>query len=57
MKKYTYPRITVIELSSARSFADQFSLVEDEGGEQWGRKKSDEFGNKGVGGKLWEDMK
>lgn len=57
MKKYTYPRITVIELSSARSFADQFSLVDDEGGEQWGRKKSDEFGNKGVGGKLWEDMK
>lgn len=57
MKKYTYPVTAVIEMATNRTFADTWSLSEEEGDDQWSRKKSDEFGKKGVGGKLWEDMK
>ena len=57
MKKYTYPIIKVIELASRNTFADQYSLSDEEGYDQWSRKKSDDFGKNSVGGKLWDDMK
>ena len=58
MKKYTFPIIKVFELEAGRNYADEYSVIDEETDDQWGRKKSEDFGSQnGVGGKLWEDIK